>query len=707
MKKIWIVLIILWMVIIPDYKVHALESSFYEGEYITGEYIKKFKNGAGKYEQLRFFRRREDNQAVYCIQLWETLSSNKMIVGYDSNQYIYADMDYDIWQRVMLIAYYGYGYQDHTDDKWYVITQFMIWQEISPDSIIYFTDTLNGKRITKYEKEIDEINRLVCEHSNVSSFHDQTYYTKYKEAITLEDTNHKLWKFDITSDNEIEVIKKDNTLTITDSHVGITNIFFTNKDKLYSSYPIVYIDNNGQNLLAPGSYYPIYMTLKIELPYTDVVVNKLDFDNQSNVAQGDAQLKQTKIQLIDQENQVIVEDITDMNGKLIFHDIGYGNYLIKEVVAGEGYLLNSQLIPLEIDSNQESINLYNKVIKNTIKINKYLKNPLTERTIPEKGAIFSIYNSRNEKVNSLTTDSNGEIETILPYGIYTIKQEFGARNHIFVDDFTITVAEDGKLQLFDLYNEEITADIKIVNLDYDSHLPILEKGAQFYIKDLIENQYLINQFGENIILETNEFGSTEFLTLTCGKYQIEQIKAVDDYDINKNVFVVEIDEDIGFLTDSNGNKYLELQIPNQKQKANIIVEKYLEYYLNDHFIKKEKLVHYDVSIYAKDDIYTKDGIMIYKKDEEVFHAITEDGNIKTPALIFGKYYLKDHTKVALMDIILNRVETKKIELLDQKYDYQEEEQISVPNTLAQENIITNVPALLILIGFILIRRKKI
>ena len=58
MKKILMILAVLFILAVPNIKVLALEDSFYEGEYIPGEYIKKFRNGAGKYEQIRFFRRR-------------------------------------------------------------------------------------------------------------------------------------------------------------------------------------------------------------------------------------------------------------------------------------------------------------------------------------------------------------------------------------------------------------------------------------------------------------------------------------------------------------------------------------------------------------------------------------------------------------------------------------------------------------------------
>ena len=396
------------------------------------------------------------------------------------------------------------------------------------------------------------------------------------------------------------------------------------------------------------------------------------------------------------------------DGKLNFENIGYGTYYVKEIEAGKGYLLNQEMTLLEVNANNTSINLYNQVIKNEVILRKYIRNSLNQKVELEKGAVFSIYNSHDEKIGSFITDNHGIIKTTLPYGTYTIKQELGKKNHIYIDDFKIVVNEDNKAQTFDLYNEEITANIRIINLDQDSSLPILEKGAQFYIKDLEKNQYIKNKNGKNIILETNNFGNTEFFTLSCGKYQVEQIKAVDNYNKNKNVFVFEINEEVEFQKD-NKNRYLEIKVPNDKQKAQIVIEKNIEYYLNDVFLKKEKEQNFSITIYAKEAIYSKDGIKIYEKDEEVYSETTENGIIQTPLLVYGNYYLKNNSNDSKLEFALAKAEMKKIELLDKKYDYLKTDDsnlINVPNTLTKQTIFSKIPLILIGLGFILIQRKK-
>lgn len=712
MKKIIIGLIVLLIMIIPNVKAYALEDIFYEGEYIPGEYMKKFRNGSGKYQQFRFFRRKSDNQIVYCIQLWETLSSNKTISGYDNEQYKYANIDYSVWEKIMLISYYGYGYENHTDSKWYVITQFMIWQVTSPDTNIYFTDTLNGNKIIKYQQEMNEINELIQNHPNIPSFYNETYHVKKGIPTTIIDTNNVLNRFEISSTGGTDIIKNENSLIITKNTLVDSQIHLVNSGKRFQTAPIVYIDNDGQNVLAPGNYYPIYVALNLVIPTNDIIVNKLDLDTNSNIPQGDAKLAGTRIQLIDKNNMIVAEEITKEDGIIIFKNIPHDIYYIKEVEAGNGYLLNDKPIKIELIDNNLSVNVYNKVIKNEIIINKYLKNPLNNNIVPEEGAVFSIYNSRNEKIKTLSTNNEGIANAILPYGKYTVKQESGTINYPYIKDFEILITEDGIVQPFDLYSEQLTTNIKIVNTDNDSKMPILEQGAQFKIKDLENNEYLKTPEGKDLILETNKLGITDFLTIVTGKYQIEQIKVINGYLINDEIISFEFSEATTISLDDN--KYLEFEISNDKQKGQIEIEKYTEYYLNDNLIKTEKEINLSVPIYAKEDIYSKDGIKLYEQDEEVGIATLKDGKVITPLLVLGNYYLKSTIDNTIINIILSKAESEKIELIDKVYEYEkiennlneEEMIIPVPDTLTKNNSISYIGTILIGVGLSIIKRKK-
>ena len=747
MKKTLMVLIVLLsLFIVPNFEVNALTDSFYVGEYLSGEYIVKLKNQTGKYEQMQVFRRKNDNRIAYCLELWEGINENKTLTGYDNEQYNYANIDYSDWERVMLISYYGYGYQNHTGQKWIAITQFMIWKTLSPDSTLYFTDTLNGKKVSKYEQEMEEINNLIRSHATLPSFNNQIFTTKYKEDYQVIDTNNVLDKYDITSYNTNKVSKTNNTLTTSTTTIGENTVILANFSKIYSNNPTVYVDPNGQDLLIPGNYNPIYSIVKFNLPEGNITVTKLDRDTNTKIPQGSASLSNSKFILMDKDNTLISTQTITNNNELTFDHLGYGTYYLKEVESGEGYLLNDEIIEIEVNNNYVYVNFYNQVIKEKIIIKKYIRNTMTNEIAVEEGALFSVYDSSNKKITTFKTNYDGKYELTLPYGLYTIKQDSGKSNYLLTDDFTVNITSNNLTKTYELYNDKLTTNIKVINTDFDSKLPILESGATFKIKNIETNDYVKDENQEDIILKTNSHGFTDFVTLSSGSYKIEQLDSVDGYQINDGTFIIEINENSNFKYDNSNQRYFEITIPNTKQKGKVKIKKSTEYYLNDKLLETKVESNIMISIYAKDDIYSKDGLKIYSKDDKIAEFVTTTDLSYTKELIFGSYYIKDIFNDSIIDIIIDNEEIKNINLLEKVYNYVNElpnndynvsnekdiknenndcekvkdnnnsdindnnksdnEIIDVPNTFTTNIGYFNIDILLIILGLILIIKGK-
>ena len=78
------------------------------------------------------------------------------------------------------------------------------------------------------------------------------------------------------------------------------------------------------------------------MAYKNIKVIKLDRET-GNLSQGDANLIGSKIQLLDKDYQLIaLKEITD-DHSLVFDNVPYGTYYLKEVTPGNGYLLNKAL----------------------------------------------------------------------------------------------------------------------------------------------------------------------------------------------------------------------------------------------------------------------------------------------------------------------------------------------------------------------------
>lgn len=493
MKKILLVLIVLLGIFIPN-KIYALEDSFYEDDYILNEYVVKTKDEYNEFHQIKMLRRKSDDRPVYNVELWNDSLSNEIMIGYDINQNKHINIEHSVWARLILIAYYGYGYQHHTDVKWYAITQFMIWETISPDSNIYFTDTLNGNKIIKYQEEINEINNLIEIHSERPSFSMKTFEINYKENFTIVDENNVLKNFIVKDPDRLTITKNKNELTVKSNYVKNSTVYLFNKGKIYDNYPIVYIAENGQDILLPGDYYPIYVSINFNVPVSNVTLNLLD--NETVKPQGDAKFKGAKFQLLDTNKKIIQEKTIDENNKLIFENIGYGNYYIKEIETGEGYLLNNKMTNLKVDEDSETINYYNQVIKNKLLFQKYIKNPVTQTTKKESNAKFAIYHN-NQKILTFETDENGYYEIELPYGTYMIKQESG------IDEFEIKVLENNKVQTFELYSDEIIPETDD-NFIFENDILTENETSDSVISDIVYKVENSNEIINEELPEINE-----------------------------------------------------------------------------------------------------------------------------------------------------------------------------------------------------------
>lgn len=148
-----------------------------------------------------------------------------MIDNYTYTSYTsdYADIlniSEEVWKEISLIAYYGYGYENHTEDYWYYITQMMIWREVEPDAQFYFTKTLGGENdLTLYALEIEEIESLVNEHYITPKF--EKIEVMLGETKSFKDENDCLSNYEVVDDN-IKI--NGNELVVTGDIVGSKSV---------------------------------------------------------------------------------------------------------------------------------------------------------------------------------------------------------------------------------------------------------------------------------------------------------------------------------------------------------------------------------------------------------------------------------------------------------------------------------------------------
>lgn len=447
MKKIIIFLIVVTMSLICSTNVHA-SSSFYEGEYIDGIYMNKQKANSSTiyYQKARFFRQSGTNRFAYCI--------DPFVFFQDGSNYeeviTPSNLTETQKEQISLITYFGYGYKNHTDSKWYAITQLMIWQTAEPNGNFYFTDGLNGPRIEPYNQEINEMNTLITNYKKETSLNNKTYTLVEGEKLSIEDSNQVLSNY---KSNNPNFIIQGNKLISDNLIEGEYTIDLIKEEKKHNKPLVFYQSKNSQALMQTGDLKDKKESLKVNVIKTKIEITKIDKDNQSTSPNGEGSLIGTVYSLLDKNNTEIATITINENSIGKLENIPFGIYYLQEKHPGKGYHLDTKKYKLEItDKNPKIyITLENEIIKKKIIIYKtYGEN----NKIPEANITFAIYNNENKKVATITTDKNGKAEIILPYGNYKIVQENTTDGYHKVNDIEITIT-DTKDEIFNLVDYKI------------------------------------------------------------------------------------------------------------------------------------------------------------------------------------------------------------------------------------------------------------
>lgn len=442
----------------------AGEFSFYEGDYIQGIWITKEKGGTKYYQKARFFRLKNYNLFSYCIEPYTMFNENSTY----TRSLNATNLSQQQMKRISLIAYFGYTYGSHYDPKWYAITQYMIWKEADYSGDVYFTDGLNGNRITAYTNEINEINTLINNYLTVPSIANAEVSIVEGQSITMTDTNNVLSHY--KSDNP-NVTIMGNNLTINNLEEGIHTINLVRDSKRTTSIPFFYHSDTSQDMTTLGDVDDIEISLKVNVDKTSVAITKIDSDSKTTSPSGEASLSGAIYQIYDRNMNEIEKLEIDDDMKANIENLDYGKYYIKEISAGEGYLLDENIYEFEITHDNKNIilELENKVIKKEIIIHKTYGDGINGNN--EKDISFDIYDKNDNLINTITTDNNGYAKVILPFGVYTFKQKNTTDGYNYADDFTI-----------DITNE----DTEEINLyDYKIKVPNTGKNSSLFITILI------------------------------------------------------------------------------------------------------------------------------------------------------------------------------------------------------------------------------
>lgn len=642
--------------------VHAEQytgQAIWPSEYISNIYIKKDRNdGYSKYQQARFIRRSEDNKFVYCLQPYADIDNNlpyydvirsdyERVLGFSEEQ----------WERISLLAYYGYQYNDngydHSDHKWYAITQVMIWRTTNPESNIYFTDTLNGSYTSRFDGEMAELDRLVANHYKTPNL-ENGVVLPIGQTKELNDSNGVLSNYTITGTENVTASINGNTLSVTANSIGEGKVTFEKRDTKYEIPPIVYFSDHSQNVFRVGNYDPVRTKFTLKVIGGRVTPAKVDVETRTNTPQGEAKLGGAVYGIYKVDGTRVGQVVTNEDGRNTSDYLPeLGRFYLLEEQPSEGYLLDSNKYYFEITENNlnPEVQVFEQVIKLDFEFTKVYASAETQIMEPEVGIKFGIYNRAGEQVEEVTTDSQGVFRFTLPYGTYTVKQLTTTKGHEKIDDFNVEVKTTGEIVKKVISNAPITAKLRVVKIDAESKEVIKRANIKFKIFDIKNNEYVcqtITYPNKQTICVWETDSEGEFTTaypLMTGTYRLEEVdQVVEGYLWNSQSHEFSIDEDSNLRTDSEYGIIFDTDFENQPVKGEIQIKKtgeVAELTDNGFEFKASSLEGVKFGLYAQEDIIWNDKV-IYTKDTLVEEKITDqDGNIVFDNLYLGKYYIKE------------------------------------------------------------------
>lgn len=425
MKK-KIILIIIAIILLSITKVNA--ETFKEGSYLTGEYISKKHNNKTYYLTVQYIKDSSGN-IIYCLEPYAEFNNT---TNYQEST-SYSKLTKTKLRKIELLAYYGYGYTGRKESKWYAITQYLIWTTIDSDKNIYFTDKLNGNKISKYQEEIKEILKDIENHEEKPNIQD-TYTVNYNDSLEITNLNTN---YDIVS--SIYTYSQDKNYLFQNITEDST-ISYQKKSNKYQNSVTIYTSSNSQDLIKPGNVENTIYNIDIKVQKGDI---SLDIQDDNSIYTIESDFSNTCYALYNSQNEEIDRVCTGTNSmQYTTETLPYGTYTIKQLSNGIGYLKDSKEYQITIDETEEhpKVTLYNLLLRNTLNLNKYLCQE--EDCKKEPDAEFSIYDSQDNLVTTLKTDNNGTSSYTLGYGTYKVVQISGKENYTLNDPFTFKVQNE-------------------------------------------------------------------------------------------------------------------------------------------------------------------------------------------------------------------------------------------------------------------------
>lgn len=646
-----ILTIILLMVIAISYT-HPVfgVSNTGSGEWVAGQYDSGIKTTDSKSNTGVIIRRLTNNTTkekitVFCAEYGVDFSTGKI----ETAQHIVPTDP--LMKTACKIAYFGWysRYGEYAVDGGiltegfkqvkidYVFTQQMIWEILGQSNATFIDSNIQNQYILFK----DQINSNINNIQKKPSFCNTTITLNVGESITLTDTNGVLAEYP-TIDKTVEKIrivhnKGENTITVT---VGedctldkytiteemMKNLGLIKESSKDNDTTIFFSFRDGvQDQLYSMNYNdPVSMSMNLQInQFGKIELSKLD--TEGGLIEG------AVFQVNGPDN--FSKEITVTSGRITVEKLKQGIYTIKEKIAPDGYLLNTNTYTVEVIANRTTTQaIINEMPTGTITIIK--KDSETGNT-PQgdaklENAVYKVYAnedikfySKGDLVATRTTNAKGETEDItnLPLGRYLVKEEKAPEGYM-LDSKEYDVNLSYKDQHTKIITGSVTSIEKVKKMQVHIYKTGIKDasgliaglaGAEFTIKLYadVEKAYQQGYSYAEVWNGSDEYGNT----VKVDNNRVEEAKKIaPSYEI--------------ITTDDNGDAYTHKKLPygkyvikETKAPENYYISEDFTFSITQDESEVEELVKKVKHLYVN-NIQMGTYIKLVKKDAETGKIVT-------------------------------------------------------------------------------------
>lgn len=417
-----------------------------------------------------------NNEIVYCIEPLTAI--NDKIYDSTTDWAITKLTDEQI-DKIEKIGYFGYEYQSHNTDRYWLAAQELIWETVRPDVEVKYTTQNNGQGSEiDLTKEKNEILDLVNNYNILPSFADSRVEGNMGSEITLNDTNNVLSEFDLTYTGKHTIDKNGSTLTIKFANNEITDETLTFSKKNYDNKTtLIYYKNDSQKLASLRISNPASFTLNIKSHGGKITVDK--FGEKINYSDASYSYENIKLpdavfgiyaneDIVDSQNNVIykkyelVDTIkTNEEGVAILDNVLFGKYFITELESNLNNMIDSERYYFEITPDDlvdgeiiEQLKFQNFLAKGKLIFTK--TDFLTGEAISDTEIM--IFTEDDRLIYTGKTDSNGKIvidNLLANQRYYIIEKTPSSGYKLNNNKIYFEINENGQVVKVNMTNEKI------------------------------------------------------------------------------------------------------------------------------------------------------------------------------------------------------------------------------------------------------------